>query len=429
MRCPKSGLTAKAWNQPSLLFPYFFSAVFSLVSHCFHVLLIPTTCQSLIKLIPAYFDRYQMPELKTHLLFEALDIAFDKTRRQVAWSALFVTRPTPEVSFWKLSDPEAVCALAISSSHGYRMIAYILKHFAKRISEEANLLTCDSRIWGPGYHDIEVLRFSPKYHVRALMNVAGRFCTNIQRGKFPESDGFTDLFYDGLAFNEGLSAREVYHCQKLFRAYIKGRQFFHLDDFSLSYFNRRDYNCLYDAGDAIITFLNVSTTDPNEAITFACFKDLKIQNLIVNAYETTVYRDIFVNATPQLSYMQRLTIYAKLSIVTAINMFHRYHIDWVIMNRIRLINSKLPFDELVDQWRAKLDTLWNAIMINKGTKVVVRVFGNNTFKNVSLTTMVDKLNEALPDYEVECTHYIQCRYSKVFGSKSMDVKLEFYSRW
>uniref|UniRef100_A0A7E4VZW2 FBA_2 domain-containing protein n=1 Tax=Panagrellus redivivus TaxID=6233 RepID=A0A7E4VZW2_PANRE len=302
------------------------------------------------------------------------------------------------------------------------MLAYILKHFATRITEKLYSLLCVV----PGYWPIEVVRFSSKYHIQALMNVAGRFCTTIQRGQVPERQRFTDPMYDGLAFNDVLSPKCVSNNKKLFRAYIKGRESFQLDEHSISNYGNV-YNCLKDVGGAIIRSIRVCATNPNEYTTFSCLTGLKIEDLSVYAREVTITRSPFLHSTPEMDYMKRLSIHAKLSIVTATLMLYRYDIDCVIMDRVRLINSRLPFDDLINQWRVRLEILSNAVFTRKGTKIVVRCIGSNTFKNVSLTTMVKKLNEALPDYEVECTHYIQCRYSKVIGSKSLEVKFDLYS--
>uniref|UniRef100_A0A7E4W951 LisH domain-containing protein n=1 Tax=Panagrellus redivivus TaxID=6233 RepID=A0A7E4W951_PANRE len=74
-----------------------------------------------------------MPCLQTHLLYEALYIALAKSRDYFKHNQHL---DPSERRFWQLTEPQHACALALSSSHGYKLVAYILQHFADRVHVE-----------------------------------------------------------------------------------------------------------------------------------------------------------------------------------------------------------------------------------------------------------------------------------------------------
>uniref|UniRef100_A0A7E4UTT4 ORF2 n=1 Tax=Panagrellus redivivus TaxID=6233 RepID=A0A7E4UTT4_PANRE len=359
-----------------------------------------------------------MTELKTHLLFETLDIAFKKMVQKVDPSCR-------EVRNWQFSKAKDLCALAISSAHGYRIVAYALKHFATRISIVGGIMLCDTVVSIPTY---QRLCFKPKYHIRALLHLAGRFCTYIDYTFGPANDDFLEPFYEGLAFNDVLSVSCIRDNPKLFRAYIKGRVFVNLGDYiSLG---QSGFDYLKAVGNAIVRSFKVFHINyPNSPGTYASLKGRRINDFWIwrHATDKCVNRDIFYGATPQMAYMKRLVIDTKLGIKPAIQMLQRYDVDYIALNTVCLVRTRISFVELVKSWRDTLLTLWSAINNNKGTHTSVHCSVHDRFRDISLNSMVKHLNELLPDYEVICTDHIECKYSNIVGTKSMHVLLVIYT--
>uniref|UniRef100_A0A7E4WDV3 DDE Tnp4 domain-containing protein n=1 Tax=Panagrellus redivivus TaxID=6233 RepID=A0A7E4WDV3_PANRE len=360
-----------------------------------------------------------MTELKTHLLYEVLDLAFKKKIKATIRHQLLLDVP----KFWKFDGPQDTCALAISSSHGYRMVAYIVKHIATWVSGKTEFrcgFALNQHIFAP------ILSFSSEYHIRRIMNLAGRYCTKVESFKY--RDKGIGHFCDGLAYNNSLCATDVADDQRLFTAYMKGRTFVKSLLCCLTEFTEQ-FHCLKHIGDAVIGSLVIDGFFKSSAAACILLKGLKIESLHIlpNICQTKLSRDIFYRTTPQLKYMKRFRCGNKIDIGLTTKMLKRYHIDDVFFDDVRFVKKlMMPFEDIVQSVKQAMDALWKAVEKNKGTRIRINCNLAQRFLHPSPTAMIVYLHEQLPDFETDYDGCIECKYSKTVGLKSLNVFLGFF---
>uniref|UniRef100_A0A7E4WBP0 Uncharacterized protein n=1 Tax=Panagrellus redivivus TaxID=6233 RepID=A0A7E4WBP0_PANRE len=366
-----------------------------------------------------------MPELKVHLLFEALDIAFEKKIKAISRFHLDSEDEPIEVDSWYFCRPQDTCALAISSSHGYRIVAYVVKTFATCVLEKLDAYRCG--VAPQKYIFISIVSFNSKYHIRRLLNLAGRHCTKTKGYGFSEK--YLASFRGGLAFNDVIPGKYVCRNERLFPAYMKGRSFVPSLYCRLSQFDfTRGFHCLKSVGDAVIGSLVIHNILKSRTDAYRLLKDLKIESfhILPDSCPTRITRDIFYKTTPQLKYMKRFRCGNKIDVIQTIKMLERYQIDDVTFGDVRFVKKvMMPFEDLVQSVKQAMDALWKAIENNKGTRVVVNCYLFHGLRNTPYPTAVECLIQHLPDFKIDTYGFIDCIYKKTVGLKMLTVTLEF----
>uniref|UniRef100_A0A7E4UST3 Uncharacterized protein n=1 Tax=Panagrellus redivivus TaxID=6233 RepID=A0A7E4UST3_PANRE len=367
-----------------------------------------------------------MSSLKTHLLYEALDIAFQEVK-----DYFDKYRRLKNTCFWGLyNTPQTLCAFAISSSVSYRIMAYSLKYFATGVEERGDRFEC----FAPLGEDRRfcVLRFSPKHYIRALMSLAGSYCTYIRQFDYCyQNNGFTDAFYDGLALNEVIDINVVSYDAKLFRAYMKGRKSLE----HLVFYTGDHYCSLFDVGDVVVQWVDISSLYKSfNAASFAPLARMKIVHLEITPYilyHDVMATDIFRNGMPQLKFLKRLHYHCPIGILPVIEMLQRYHIEEMVFDDVRLLCMSLPLHWHARVLRRTVETLWKAVVDNRGTKIVVHCsdynIGEQLCEYTSNATLINNLITLLPEFIISSTRdAVFCELHRTLGSKSLTIKFKFF---
>uniref|UniRef100_A0A7E5A1Z4 F-box domain-containing protein n=1 Tax=Panagrellus redivivus TaxID=6233 RepID=A0A7E5A1Z4_PANRE len=365
-----------------------------------------------------------MTTLKTHLLFEALDIAFEKMNRLRAPRG---RRAKPD--FWGFG-PKETCAFAISSSHAYRMLAYTVKNFATCVDEDPGRLCIG--VFNEKLN-VSVISFSQECHIDVLMGLAGNHCTNIV-DKFDRADNdFTEPFYYSLADNQVLCTDTIDRDAKAFRAYIKGRDV--IPSVKCNLYSDDYYHCLQDVKDTVINKLTVAQVfPPVTASTFDALANLRVVNLEFTDERSFnaagVYFDIFYKSKPKLKYMKSFHFHNPITVSVALQMLQRYDIDKMQLTNVCFEKMRSPFEEYITELRKTVDTIWKTIdgcKRNKHRHVECR-FANQIelVHQPQGYDVVSRLNEVLPDFNTITapSDVVKCLF-KTKGKKKLFVVLRF----
>uniref|UniRef100_A0A7E4VBY8 F-box domain-containing protein n=1 Tax=Panagrellus redivivus TaxID=6233 RepID=A0A7E4VBY8_PANRE len=376
-----------------------------------------------------------MPCLQTHLLYEALNIAFAKSR--VYFKHNQHLDPS-ERRFWQLTEPQHACALALSSSHGYKLVAYILQHFADRVHVEDVVFKCNVQCW---HYTVSVITFSPQFYVSRLVELAGRFCIRIDSTPRVWHDVYLSSFIDSLALNNvtehyGPIANFTDSHFTIFLSDVTDRRAIDRVTATLYESNNICGSMKVVRHDGTFRFIGLnSIRRPISKETFTFLHDLKVETLHMLSWamchhepEPTVDFDIFYRNRPDMNYLKDFRCDLQIYSEVVVLMLKRYKIANLRMSNVRLPDYRQSVEDKIKSVRSAIDNLCNQIQQYDGN-IYIDCITYQSVKN-NWRTAVEMVKVELSDYQVSQGRNadISFKSERNFGTKHLVVEVVFYDQ-
>uniref|UniRef100_A0A7E4VBY4 H15 domain-containing protein n=1 Tax=Panagrellus redivivus TaxID=6233 RepID=A0A7E4VBY4_PANRE len=374
-----------------------------------------------------------MASLHPHLLYEAVDIAFAKAH------AYFKDQEyldLSERSFWKLTEPNDTCAFAISSSHAYKLIAYILQRYATAVSVKDSVIQCGT----PCFHyTVSVLSFSRQYYITQLVELAGCFCTIFENSSGFGKGAHFSTFLGALAFNNvcghyGLNRPNVAPHFTICLAGIK--DYWTIDQLTSTLKNSKVTSSLrFVRQDGVIRFFAVNGIKrPVNKDAFGFLSNLKIETLHIlslvrfafHEIEPVISFDIFYRNQPQLQYLKNFRCDFQIYYGTVLVMLRRYKFQNIRMNNVRLRDYTQSYDVKIVHARTAVDALWKEMQQYNGN-VYVDCRSYQSIKS-DWEAAVETVKAEMTDYDIseKDSGDIILKLERNCGAKRMLVEIVFY---
>uniref|UniRef100_A0A7E5A2C5 Glycosyltransferase family 92 protein n=1 Tax=Panagrellus redivivus TaxID=6233 RepID=A0A7E5A2C5_PANRE len=378
-----------------------------------------------------------MASLRTHLLYEAVDIAFAKTQVRFKFRYLDPRKRR----FWQLTEPQHACALAISSSHGYKLVDYMLQRHATAVKVEDTVFRCGIRC---KYHTVSVLTFSSKYYIRHFIELAARVCTRLQYLPNMLKDEYLSIFLSSLPSNNVCERYEyahmnpVTHCTIFILPSMYHQALSKLDD---ALWESSDHHCIttswkFSRHDGTIPFLGINgIRRPIDKNVFAFLNDQKIETLHILSASTrdclsdpepTIHFEIFFRHKPDMEYLKTFRCDYQIYSEYVVTMLKRYKIPNVRMNNVRLPDYVKPLDQKIYAIRKDVSMLWAQMQKYNGN-VYVDCKSYQSIPNY-WQAGIETVKAEMSDYHISqnASDDVILKMERSSGTKKLVVEIVFF---
>uniref|UniRef100_A0A7E4WDP1 HORMA domain-containing protein n=1 Tax=Panagrellus redivivus TaxID=6233 RepID=A0A7E4WDP1_PANRE len=370
-----------------------------------------------------------MASLRTHLLYEAVDIAFAKT--EVHFRDKRDLDPNKR-RFWQLTEPQHACALAISSPHCYKLVAYMLQRHATCVNVKDTVIQCGTRCY---HYTISVISFSSHYYIRRFIELAGRFCSRLEKFSYTLKSAYHSIFVDSLVDNNVCDSYgseltyPVRHCT-IFLSDVTNPQPQEPEPIWIK------SSMKFVRQDGVVQFLGINGIErPVDQDAFTFLKDMKIETLHILSslmrsvfYETdkTISFDIFYRHRPNMEYMKTFRCDYQINIQSVVMMLKRYKIQNVRINNVRLPDYNQNPNKL-RRVRCAIANLWTHMQQYDGNVYV----DCKSYQSIRTDweAVVENVKAELPEYHVsqKDVNDVIITMERASGTKKLLVEIVFYN--